>query len=344
MTDTTLTIPVHYLNQIANYLDSIGSSKERWLACVGLTYEDVVGNHKTLDFVHYRTLICDAIRLSGQPEIGLLVGRGLSINSHGMLGLALLNCSTPRQVLDFFSRYMATRTPLVKLDLEQCQGGLRVHLTECIPLEEIKQTFLEAVMMTLTKALHVVVDEPTIITHVRFDFPEPEYGPLYRSVFACEVEFNAPTTALDVPLAMLDMALPLADRHTLLQAQEFCEQELDRLQTVQSTSSDVKQILIAQREHMPGLQEVAKTLNMTPRTLHRRLQGEQTSFQQLTDEVRFSLAKEHLHYQRMPIKQLAYLLGYADVANFRRAFKRWSGLSPQEFRKNHSAQVEKKRG
>jgi AraC-like DNA-binding protein len=75
-------------------------------------------------------------------------------------------------------------------------------------------------------------------------------------------------------------------------------------------------------------------LSMTTRTLHRRLAKEQQNYKAILQDVRFTLAKQYLVNQTNSIKQVAYLLGYEDVANFRRAFKKWQGQSPQQYRLN----------
>lgn len=78
---------------------------------------------------------------------------------------------------------------------------------------------------------------------------------------------------------------------------------------------------------------------MTPRTLHRRLIDEGTSFRELLEEVRHTLAVEHLKSGRFSIEEIAYTLGYSDLANFRRAFKRWEDVPPSESRARLEAEA-----
>ena len=76
----------------------------------------------------------------------------------------------------------------------------------------------------------------------------------------------------------------------------------------------------------------ARLLYVTPRTLHRRLQREQTSYKQILREVRHALAIEHLKSGRLSVEEIAWTLGYSDVANFRRAFRQWEGVAPSDYR------------
>ena len=87
----------------------------------------------------------------------------------------------------------------------------------------------------------------------------------------------------------------------------------------------------------PSLAVTARLFHMTPRTLHRRLQQEGSSFQDILEQIRHTLALEHLKANRLSIQEIAYALGYTDIANFRRAFKRWQGMPPSEYRNRNGS-------
>ena len=91
-----------------------------------------------------------------------------------------------------------------------------------------------------------------------------------------------------------------------------------------------------QRE-LPSLQEVAERLHMTTPTLHRRLQDEDTSFRQLKEELRRDTAIRYLGQEELTTSQLAEIMGFSDSSTFHRAFKKWTGLTPQEFRRQQEA-------
>ena len=82
----------------------------------------------------------------------------------------------------------------------------------------------------------------------------------------------------------------------------------------------------------PSLAVTARLLRLPARTLHRRLEDEGTSFRQLLEQVRHTLALAHLRQGRFTVEEVAYALGYSDIANFRRAFKRWESKPPSAFR------------
>jgi len=90
--------------------------------------------------------------------------------------------------------------------------------------------------------------------------------------------------------------------------------------------------LLHNQGEFPSLDKVAAQLAMTPRTLRRRLDERNTNFRQITDDVRYQLARQYLQTTTLSIQEIAYLLGYADPSNFGRAFRKWAGTGPSDFR------------
>ncbi|HBN9545537.1 TPA: AraC family transcriptional regulator ligand-binding domain-containing protein [Pseudomonas aeruginosa] len=94
----------------------------------------------------------------------------------------------------------------------------------------------------------------------------------------------------------------------------------------------VRAILAERLQDPPGLEELARRLNCSSRSLRRHLQQQRTSYQQLLDELRFARAKELLQSGDMPIYRIAEELGFSETASLRHAFQRWSGQPPSHFR------------
>ena len=107
---------------------------------------------------------------------------------------------------------------------------------------------------------------------------------------------------------------------------------MDKLTANDTTAARVRRLLLEKQTGFPSLQVTARHFHITPRTLHRRLQDEGTSFRDLLEEVRQTLAIEHLRAGRFTIEEIGYTLGYSDTANFRRAFKRWESATPAGYR------------
>ncbi len=97
----------------------------------------------------------------------------------------------------------------------------------------------------------------------------------------------------------------------------------------------MRELLVAAQHQFPSLEQAASHFHMSPRTFRRRLSDEDVSFQKILDEVRQELAETYLRNPAISVNHTADLLGFHDVSNFRRAFIRWSGISPSEFKKQN---------
>lgn len=325
-------VPAHYLLQIQQYLTSIGKDSEGWLTSHHLTQQEVVEGTVMLAYPRYEKLILSAIELAEVDDIGIKIGEQLTLNSHGTLGFALRNCSNLRQVLAIINRYSVTRTPLLDVQLKTEQGDVLINLIELHDITAIRRCFLEAVVTALVNTLQNLVGNVSCIEYIGFPYDEPSYGDLYRTKFKCKVEFSQECCVISLCEKALSLGLKESDEHSFHLAKGLCEKELQSIPNDTAVSSRVRGLLAAHQSEFLSLEHVAKMLNTTTRTLHRNLQKEHTSFQQLVDEIKHMLAIRYLEQSHASVKQTAYQLGYSDVANFRRAFKRWEGVSPNDFR------------
>jgi AraC-like DNA-binding protein len=175
------------------------------------------------------------------------------------------------------------------------------------------------------------------VYEIAFPFEAPEYAAVASDIFGAKVRYGQSWTGFSAPRSVLDLPLKLADPAAFEEAKQICQRELARIAAQESISARVRRLLLENQAGFPSLQVAARLLHMTPRTLHRRLVDEDTSFRELLESVRHLLAVEHLKSDRFSVEELAYRLGYTDLANFRRAFKRWEGIAPAAYRAQHAS-------
>ncbi|WP_374583503.1 AraC family transcriptional regulator [Pseudoduganella sp.] len=326
--------PIYYLRQVADQLASCGADVGAWLARHQLCPDQLSDTTLALPFPAYRALLEDGVGISGEPAIGLLVGARLPINTHGVLGLAAMSSATLRQTADMLDRFVALRTPLVAISHSESGSGsagrLRIRIDRAAPLGSIDALVMEAVTLTVKNLVDFIAGARHT-TLASFDFAEPPYAALARDLFQCEVRYGQTWTGFELPLAVADQPLKLADPTTFSEAAAICQREFDRLRQPESLSARIRRTMLENPGQFPSLQVTARLFNCTPRTLHRRLQEEGTSFQQLLDQVRHRLACEYLKAGKLGVQEIAYALGYTEIANFRRAFKRWEGVPPSAY-------------
>lgn len=330
--DASAALPALYVRHIAAQLRAMGADVERWLRQSGLDEQKLADPALTIRDATFHRLVVDSLTVSGEPAMGLFVGQRLTASAHGMVGYAAVSSSSLRQALDVFERFARLRISLVTVGHEVVRDEVRVRLTERRPLGETRRPLLEAIVVTVKGVLDDISLGSCKVTRVCFPFEAPSYVPLAREVLRCDVKYRQTWAGFAFPLAGFDAPLRLADPDAFRHAAAICQRELDKLTAEESTTARVQRALLERQGGFPSLTLVARTLHVTPRTLHRRLAEEGTSFKRLLDDVRRALAVEQLRAGRVGVEELAYSLGYSDVANFRRAFKRWEAVPPSVFR------------
>ena len=327
-------LSINYLRQVADQLTEMGIDAAPWLAAHELTLADLEQADASVPWEVVRALFLEAEAITGEPALGLMVGERLRINNHGMVGYAAMNSGSVRQVVELLERFIPLRINLVMVSHQVDGKYLNLQIRELLPLGEVGPFLLGAVVVAVKNVLDFITLGNCQVAQASFTFAEPFDRELVRSLFRCPVRYNQGWTGLSLPLEGVDQPLRTADPAAFEHAEKLCERELQSLVSDASVSARVRRLMLAKQVNFPSLTVTARILHMTPRTLHRRLLDEGTSFQEILDEVRHALAMEYLKSQHMTIQELAYTLGYGDTANFRRAFKRWTGVTPSFFREN----------
>lgn len=331
-------VPVYYLRQIADQVRDSGGDVERWLEQNQLKASQFADAQLLLPFASFRKLVLDALDLTGDPAIGLRVGARLGVNAHGILSFAAISSATLRQTLELFERYIALRTPLVTASHRIDGNTVQVRFQPQHPLGEIEAIVLEAVILTVKNVFEYVLAGDYPLGEVAFPFPEPRYAALAQQLFKSEVRWGQSWAGFALPLAALDQPLKMADELSYVEAANICQSAFESLARSETMAARIRKLLNERRREFPTLNDLAETFHLTPRTLHRRLLDEGTSYNEILEEVRHVLAVEYLKAGQLDMQEIAYELGYSDLSNFRRAFKRWEGVSPSTWKNTGGGQ------
>ena len=325
------TLPSHYIRQIADLLEAMGHDRVAWLAVAGLSEEALSDSGKAISYDAFQLLIDEAMRITKEPALGLLVGDRLRVTSHGMLGFAAMTSASLRQALRLLDSFVYIRFSPISTHLDVSGDEARLHFSFPDTLGDLRTPVTEAVVITVKNAIDHISMGSCEFLGVSFVHQEPEYAELAREMFNCNVAYGQDWAGIVMPATALSERLVTADPASFKQASRICQQELDKRKEQTSLAARVRRIMLESQNGFPSLSVTARMLNMTPRTLHRRLIDEGTSFHTIFDELRHSLAIQYLRNSDLTIQEVAYNVGYADPANFRRAFKRWENMSPSDY-------------
>jgi AraC-like DNA-binding protein len=154
----------------------------------------------------------------------------------------------------------------------------------------------------------------------------------YREAFPCEVLFSQPSNELAFDVSLLDAVPPLGDKLTNPTILKMCDKLLEEFELRHGISGKVREALLVNLAEPTPFNDIARHLGQSPRTLRRKLQEEGASIQKLRDELRLQVAIKYLRDTDMTVEEASDVLGFNEAANFRRAFARWTNMSPQQFR------------
>jgi len=163
----------------------------------------------------------------------------------------------------------------------------------------------------------------------------PSYANEYKSVFKCDIQFNEKQNYLRIERSLFDKKLYGSLPAIHKKAEQIIEQKLKKLKKSESILNIVRDFV---KDHVSdedlSLENAAKKLHMTGRTLQRALRMENTSFIEIRDSVRSDLARYYLEFTEISIEEISEKVGFSDASGFYTAFKRWHGVSPGSLRKS----------
>lgn len=332
MHDVGITVPGIYLRHLADHIGRLGVDVGRWLGRGGLRESQLEDPSFAVSLPVFERLILGALEVTREPALGLFVGERLVLGSHGILGFAAMSSGTVREAMELLVRFAELRLAALSIEAEVTETEVRVRFAELHPLGEIRRPLLEAALLSVKNILDAISRGQCRVGAVSFPFEAPAYASVARELFGCEVRWGAGWAGFTLPPQSLDVPLRMADAEAFREAARICQRELDTLRAKESTATRVQRLLLEGSGGFPSLQIMARRLHTTPRTLHRRLVAEGTSYRRLVEEVRRALAAEQMRSGRFTLEEIAYTLGYSDLANFRRAFKRWESMPPSAWR------------
>lgn len=323
-------VAVSYAYDLLHVMQERGASSDAIIRDSGIPPLLFRGHDTRLSLEQFRDLVQACARHGDVAGLGYAFGLNVKPPSHGLLGLAMLNARTPREAMQLAERFSRLRSGHLQLRLVE-DGDMAALLVEggeaLRPLQEFFHEALAGVLWRFTQSL----TGAPVSGELWFAHAEPAHHRHWRQHLP-PARFNMPGNQLRLPRALLDCPLPTANPLSAGAAVAQMEAQLELVDDAPDMTCRVKRLLQAAREAMPALAEVAAQLSVSPSTLKRRLHQEGASFQSLLDGIRRQRALALLQEPALTIEQVGRRLGYSDVANFTRAFRKWTGVSPTEWR------------
>lgn len=309
-----------------------GASRERFFSAAGIDPRLLDDGQARLPVGAYQRSIEAALAVSGDPAFGLHMGEQTHSAMFDVLGPLAEHASTLRHGIESMNRY--SRLMADGHDPQLYEEGERaaIRFPSLFGDAAAIRLTAEFAISALLQLLRRFAGPDARPTQVSFAYPAPDYVAEYRRIFGETVRFEQPVTEVQFPREWLDRSqlYQSPDLHSLLRTQ--AERKLDRLQRDTALGVRVEQLLAAHSPRQVRMEEAARELGMSARSLRRQLAAEGVVYSQLVERNRISAAKRMLENPRTSIQEAAFALGFAAPAAFHRAFKRWTGMTPKQYR------------
>jgi AraC-like DNA-binding protein len=288
---------------------------------------------KSFNAIEILKILECAVTLTNDSTLMVRLGRQVDITTLGTFGFALMSCADLHEALKLLLRYRAIIGPTTpSLDVHEVANGiaLRIQLGLGNPVQQ--RLIAELTFSQITFIAEALIDELVTAGEVHLSYPAPVNQEAFQSLFSVPVKFDQAYSELVIPESSLDLRIRTANPagHVIFQNQ--CEELLRGLNRVENFSAAIRRILIRAGGEFPMINQVASMLHVSESTLRRRLKDESTNFRAICDEVRNVLACQYLSTTKLTVSEIANLLDYAETVSFRRAFVRWNGTTPSQYR------------
>lgn len=329
-------IPATYVQLLFEYLEGQGHDPEKVLGETWPT-PDATGLGG-INVEHWQTLLEIAKDYLNDPFISLHVGQTITTRHLGVLGAVLSACDNFFSAMQRFERYQRLIFDVVPANITIMSDY--VELTWDIE-EDIAGGLVDetgrTVMVQFGRSL---LRDKDIIHAVHFIHEKPEDTKPYEEYFGCPVLFEQPVPLIRFGLEMLNFPLKSPDANLVAILDKHADQLLESLphedELIEQVRKDIAHLL---HNGEPKIEQLADRLHFSRRTLQRRLIEAGTSFRKELNFVRYQLAQSYLKDPRLQIIEIALLLGYAEHSPFTRAYKEWSGKTPQQQRDEYQVEL-----
>jgi AraC-like DNA-binding protein len=235
-------------------------------------------------------------------------------------------------ILERVGRYVAILSGAASLAVAETGEGYRMILELSGGDQPVPRQRFEFDLMTFLSFCRWVTNRDLRPLALELRFPPPADLRPYQDAFRCPLRFSARANAL--LFARADVMSPLPTAHPLLAEvhERLASEYLQRLEHSHISSRARTAIIRRLPDGEPQRSDIAAALELSERSLQRRLEGEGTSFLRLLDDTRRELAQQYLGQPALSLADIAFLLGFADQSSFFRASRRWFGTSPRHYR------------
>jgi AraC-like DNA-binding protein len=337
MTKSLTDLPPHPVRSLVppmGVMEALGFDRQACLRGTGILLAQLEDPEAKMTLQQELAFYRNTLQLSGDPTIGLKLGEPFVPQRYGLFGYALLSAATFRHALSLAEKFGRLTFSFFNLRFGVSGRDAWFSMEDPPSIDqELVDLYLDRDLSAAQVDFGEILGQSFLPDEVHLTHDGHGRGQAYRDHFQSDVRFGAECGKFLFDAKVLDGPLPQSDPESSRHFQQQCQMLIAKLTRQGHFVDDVRMLVLARPGYFPDIDAVAERMEMSTRTLRRRLKEEGSSYRELLDEIRYGLAKEYLADTRLPMEEIATLLGYTEPGNFSHAFRRWSGHAPSEWRR-----------
>ena len=328
---------VNSVTILADFARGYGIECDRLLAGSGIRAQDLQDPEMLITPSQEMTVFRRILQLIPDPKLGLHVGRSYNISANGKVAIPAMFCNTFMDYIRMMFQYIELTLSYFRYDLSTKDNYVFLKMEELVDLGDLRTFITDRELMSVYMMSTGALGDTFSLKEIRLAFPRPDHAACYQELFSCPVIFNAEHYMIRFDRSYLSRPLPMANSLSRQAYEAECKRLYNRLREQGTTLDKIHQELLYHEDGFPSFEQLARRLNVSPRTLRRHLTAEGTSYKILVNGIRKEKALHLLNTTDFPIEKIATMLGYSDVPNFYHAFKSWTDTTPSSYRKNRQS-------
>lgn len=317
---------------VINTIKSYSVDPEPLLYKAGITESMQLDINARIPYDTTQALLDLAVKATGDYSFGLTMRKHMEINAFQTLGLAVSMSNSLIDALQRIERYYQVISTTLSIELIECQDSYHLVYSSPSTMVERSNVTYDYCLSTIVQICQMRTNgqfkpRQAYITHV----PPDHLIPRYKRIICQDLHVGADENYLVLGRDELEKELFPVQSNMLKIAEETLKDELEsinELPLTQVIENHIRKILCS---GAPTPEQAASYVNMSYRTLQRRLAVESTSYREILDNTRKNMATQLIESKKVPLIEVAFLLGFSDASSFSRSFKRWTGVTPARY-------------
>lgn len=331
---TPATILASAATGVINLIERNSGDPDSILGNAGIRPGDLDSPYNELILARFCSLFEEAARQTGNDNFGLHFGQYFKPQQLGAIGYAAISSPTLASALQNMEAYFPAHQEFSSFDLIEDNDILWLSYRIYDPRIQQRRQDAELSMGMFLNCFRHALGPNWAPLEVRFEHEAPDGAGEHEKVFDAPVYFARRTNSFAFRRHQLDARMPTQDPYLFSIIEPFLRSRFDLRQDPEAFAATVRnQIKLHLGETVPTITEMANIFGMSDQSFHQELRSQGVTFRELVSAARKELALHYLNDSELPLTEIASRLGYSELSAFSRAFRSWTGMSPQRYRR-----------